>query len=224
MLVARPDPAGAPPDPPRPARPPIPDVPRCAPRGAHRVKGGDPTAPPFTASRVDSALGLPEDLGDLVDRVEQLLTLRRVLRLLRGAGFFRRVPEQVVQVLVLLEVLGLEVVGPQHPEVVLHEIGTLFFDEDRAIPEDRVVAALILLLAGLDRLGLDAGLRGVVDTARKVAVRVDRATGCEDAMEHGPTPSSRRTDRTALGLGRSARRAGERILSPRSESGVGRCR
>src|SRR3954468_21769799 len=123
MLVSRPDPAGAPPDPPRPARPPIPDVPRCAPRGAHRVKGGDPTAPPFTASRVDSALGLPEDLGDLVDRVEQLLTQRRrpprapSPSSLSARAFFCCVYKRggLVFFLFFLGVFVLEVVGPQHP-------------------------------------------------------------------------------------------------------------
>src|SRR3954469_12770276 len=187
MLVARPDPAGAPPDPPRPSG--LLRIRSACARGAHRVKGGDPTAPPFTASWRLLALGLPEDLRDLVDRVEQLLSLPRVLRLLRCAGFLRRIPEQVVQVLVLLEVLRLEVVGPQHPQVLLHEVGALFLDQDRALLEDRVVAALVLLLARLDRLGLDAGLCGVVDAARQIAMRVNRATGCEDAMEHGSTPS-----------------------------------
>src|SRR5437763_2609356 len=59
-------------------------------------------------------LRLPEDLRDLVDRIQELLTLSRVLGLLRLARQLRGVPERVVQVRILLEVLGLEVVGPQH--------------------------------------------------------------------------------------------------------------
>src|SRR6185312_12444296 len=154
----------------------------CAEGGAS-CEGRGPDGPALHRVCGVLALGLPEHLRDLVDRVEQLLSLRGVLRLLR------RAPEQVVQVLVLLEVLGLEVVGPQHPEVVLHEVGTLLFDRDRALLEDRVVTALVLLLARLHRLGLDAGLCRVIHTARKVAMRLNRATGCEDAMQHGPTPS-----------------------------------
>ena len=50
----------------------------------------------------------------------------RVLGLARG---LRRLPEQLVQLGVLLQVGGLEIVGPQHPEVVLHQLGPLLFDE-----------------------------------------------------------------------------------------------
>src|SRR6476659_1708272 len=109
MLVPRPDPAGAPPDPPRPSG--LLDLvcQACAEGGAS-CEGRGPDGPALHRVLGVLALGLPEDLGDLVDRVEQLLPLRGVLRLLRGAGFLRRVPEQVVQVLVLLEVLRLEVV------------------------------------------------------------------------------------------------------------------
>src|SRR6266550_7184185 len=82
-----------------------------------------------------SALALfrvPEDLVDLADQVEQLLSLVRVGRLLGVAGLLGGVPEELVQLRVLLNVLGLEVVGPQHPQVVLHEIGPLFFDDQAA--------------------------------------------------------------------------------------------
>jgi hypothetical protein len=71
-----------------------------------------------------------------------------------------------VEVGELLEVLGLEVVGPQHPQVVLHQVGALLLDEDGALAEDRIVVVLVLLLAVADRLRLDAGLGGVVHAAR----------------------------------------------------------
>src|SRR5262245_58723990 len=92
-------------------------------------------------------LGLPEHLVDLSDRVEQLLTLGRVGRLLRRARLLGRRPEQVVQLRVLLEVSGGEVVGPEHPQVVLHEVGALFLDDQ---------AARLVVLHGLSR-GLELG-------------------------------------------------------------------
>jgi len=52
---------------------------------------------------------------------------------------------------VLLEVLGLEVVGPQHPQVMLDQIGPLLFDDDGPLLEDRVVRAVELLHARLHR-------------------------------------------------------------------------
>ena len=48
-----------------------------------------------------------------------------------------RVPEQLVQVRDLLDVLGLEVVVPQDVEVVLDQLGALFLDPDRAGAEGR---------------------------------------------------------------------------------------
>jgi hypothetical protein len=35
-----------------------------------------------------------------------------------------------VELRVRLEVLRLEVVGPQHPEMVLHQVGTLLLDDE----------------------------------------------------------------------------------------------
>src|SRR3954464_2867602 len=117
-------------------------------------------------------LGLPEDLVDLGDVVQQLLALGRVHAALAagGAGLLGRLVEQLVQLRVLLEVRRLEVVGPQHPQVVLDQIAPLFLDQDGAGAEDRVLVALVLLLDGLDALGLDAGLGRVVDAAGEVAV------------------------------------------------------
>ena len=68
---------------------------------------------------------------------------------------------------------SLEVVGPQHPEVVLDELGALLLDDRRAHPEVGVVVPGDLLADHLDRLGLDAGLGGVVDAAGQVAVGAD---------------------------------------------------
>src|ERR687892_321333 len=87
--------------------------------------------PPAEGERA-GLLRVPEDLVDLPDQVEQLR--------------------------VLLGVLRLEVVRPQHPQVVLHQVGALLLDEEA--PGPVVVGALrvpllpggilVLLLDGLD--------------------------------------------------------------------------
>ena len=100
---------------------------------------------------------------------------------------------------VLLQVLGLEVVGPQDPQVVLDQVGPLLLDEDGPALEDLVVRGVELLHAPLHRLGLDAGLGRVVDAAGEVAVGVGRHRGGErsmvesrrSTMRMGRTPSSR---------------------------------
>src|SRR5215467_13438528 len=119
-------------------------------------------------------LGLPEDLVDLLDLGEQLVGLRHVDAAL-GAGRASQLGglvEQRVQLRVLREVRGLEVVGPQYPQVVLDQLGPLFLDDQRAGLERWVFTVLVLLADGLDGLGLDACLRRVVDPAGEVAVRV----------------------------------------------------
>src|SRR5580704_15443145 len=66
-------------------------------------------------------LGFPEDLGDLVDLGEQLAGRGGVGAALgsAGSGELGGFVEELVEVGVLLEVRWLEVVGPQHPQVVL---------------------------------------------------------------------------------------------------------
>src|SRR3954452_23742197 len=131
-------------------------------------------------------LGLPEDLVDLGDVVQQLLTLRGVHAALAtgGAGLLRGLVEQLVQLRVLLEVRRLEVVGPQHPQVVLDQVRALLLDQDGAGAEDRVLVGLVLLLDGLDGLRLDAGLGRVVHAAGEVAVS-GGLHGGEHAETHG---------------------------------------
>ncbi len=108
---------------------------------------------------------------------------------------------------------GLEVVGPQHPEVVLDELGALLLDDQRAGAELRVGVRLVLLADRLDRFGLDPGLRRVVDTAGQVAVGTDDgatvsggaavASGlllddiCDDRRSRDPTPGSETRDGVA---------------------------
>jgi hypothetical protein len=94
-----------------------------------------------------------------------------------------------VEVGVLLEVRRLEVVAPEHPQVLLHELRALVDDPDGAAAEDRVLVGLVLLLHREHRLGLDAGLRGVVDAARQVAVRRDDGRRGEEAGEPHACPS-----------------------------------
>src|SRR5690606_29106537 len=62
-------------------------------------------------------LGLPEDLGNLVDLLQQLVRLGRVGRRLGpgSAGQLGGLVEELVELRVLLEVVRLEVVRPQHP-------------------------------------------------------------------------------------------------------------
>src|SRR3712207_3239523 len=131
-------------------------------------------------------LRLPEDLVDLGDVVQQLLALGGVHAALAagGAGLLGRLVEQLVQLRVLLEVRGLEVVGPQHPQVVLDQVRPLLLDQDRAGAERRVLVGLVLLLDGLDGLRLDAGLGRVVHAAGEVAVS-GGLHGGEHAETHG---------------------------------------
>src|SRR3954454_14105032 len=131
-------------------------------------------------------LRLPEDLVDLGDLLQQLLGLAWVDGALAAgrAGQLRGLVEQLVQVRVLLEVRWLEVVGPQHPQVVLHELGALLLDDERASAEDGVLVALVLLADGLDRLRLDARLRRVVDAAGKVTVSRDGDARLKQSTQH----------------------------------------
>src|SRR5688572_14124399 len=105
-----------------------------------RASIGPPSfhGPAHQVTRLSAGLRLPEDLVNLADEAEQLLTLGRVERLLRVAGRLGGPPEQVVELGVLLEVRRLEVVGPQHPQVVLDQVGPLLLDLHATVPEDRV--------------------------------------------------------------------------------------
>jgi hypothetical protein len=116
-------------------------------------------------------LGRPEDLGDGVDLTQQAVGDRDVVSLLRFAGGLGGLPKEFVEIRVLLKVLGLEVVGPQNPQVMLDEFAALFFDEQRAHLEVVVARRVELLHAALDRLRFDPRLRWVVHATRQVAVR-----------------------------------------------------
>jgi len=61
---------------------------------------------------------------------------------------------------VFREMVGLEVIRPEHPEVVLDELGALLFDRDGPGLEDLVVRGVELLHTPFDRVGFDPGLRG----------------------------------------------------------------
>src|SRR5699024_9843944 len=92
--------------------------------------------------------------------------------------------DEGVQVGVLLEVRRLEVVGPEHPQVLLDELRALLLDEDRTGAEVGVVVVGDLGDDALDRLCLDAGLGGVVDTAREVAVGADIGDAEQSGKAH----------------------------------------
>ena len=86
---------------------------------------------------------------------------------------------------------GLEVVGPQHPQVVLDQLGALLLDDQGAGAELRVGVGLVLLADGLDRLGLDAGLGRVVDATGQVAVGADTVRGVSRRGSRIRAPSYR---------------------------------
>ena len=117
--------------------------------------------------------GRPEDLGNTVNFGEQTITNGDVIGLLCLTGSFGGLPEQVVQVGVRSQVLGLKVVSPKNPKVVLHEVGSLFFDERCTYFEIGVARRGVLFHARFDGLRFEFGLRRVVDTARQVTVGKD---------------------------------------------------
>ena len=147
---------------------------------------------------------------DLVDQLEQLLRVVEVGRGLDLADLLVRVPEQLVEVRDGLEVLGLEVVVPQDVEVVLDEVGLLLLDRDRARPEGRVLVGGVLLDDPVAGLGLDAGLLGVVDAARQVAVGVgDGRRGEQSGDERHRATSGSGAGVPVVWSGRSMARAGK---------------
>src|SRR5207244_9394303 len=65
-----------------------------------------------------------------VAEIERALDLRALLR---------RLPAELRDLGVFLDVLGLEVVAPEDVDVVLRELGPLFLDDDRSSFEQLVV-------------------------------------------------------------------------------------
>ena len=104
-------------------------------------------------------------------------------RLLDVARAVHAVPEQLVQVRELLEVVLGEEVGPQHHQVMLDLFGALLLDDDRARLEVVVVGVVVLLQRLQAGQRLDLGLSGVVDTAVQVAVGVGRGGVGEESMQ-----------------------------------------
>src|SRR6266700_4229707 len=131
-------------------------LPRCSLLRWGLARGGRGSSPGL------ALLGFPEDLGDLLDLGKQLLCRLDVDGALGAAGACQLggLVEQGVQLRVLLEVRRLEVVGPQHPQVVLDKLGALLLDDDRASPESRVLIGGVLFRDRLDGLRLDQRLGG----------------------------------------------------------------
>jgi hypothetical protein len=105
--------------------------------GAPRVDEGPAPAgagPSVFAGKAPVSSWFPEDL---IDRGEQLLGRASVGAALGPGppGEFGGLVEQLVQLRVLLEVRSLEIVGPQHPQVVFDQLGPLFLDDQAAGPE-----------------------------------------------------------------------------------------
>src|SRR5438552_9625545 len=171
---------------------------------------------------------------DFVDQVEKLLCVGLVDGSLDLGRLLRRIPEQLVQVRDGRDVLGLEVVVPQHIEVLLHEVGPLLLDVDCARPKDRVGAGLVLLDDLVAGLGLDTGLLRVVDAAWQVTVRVSggrRPQPTGDAIhrvlrafegDRGPGPPGRwrwPLELRSVGVARKAVKRGQPQVGLRSPDG-----
>src|SRR5206468_444083 len=65
------------------------------------------------------ALGVPEDLREALRRSQQVLGGRHINRLAHLAAELQDLPRDIVQVLVLLDMLGLEVVAPDDARLAL---------------------------------------------------------------------------------------------------------
>src|ERR1022692_1343254 len=154
-------------------------APRTVVRGALRIRER-------CSWRRSGLLRLPEDLVDLVDLGEQRVRGGHVGAALGAAATARQLGgfvEQLAQLWVLLEVRRLEVIRPQHPQMVLDEFGLLLLDQQRAGPERRVVVVVVLLDDRFNGLGLDPGLGRIVDTAGQVAVSVRGGPRLEETCE-----------------------------------------
>src|SRR5262249_19368704 len=139
---------------------------RQGPRRRSRRERARVTGRGSARSAVDAGLllaagGLPSRV-DLVDQVEELLRLGDVGRGLDLRDLLVCLPEEVVQVRDLVEVLRLEIVVPEDVEVVLDQVGALFLDMNAARPECNIIVRVVLVDDLVDRLGLDPGLLRVV--------------------------------------------------------------
>lgn len=116
-------------------------------------------------------LSLPEYLRNFIDHIQKLLSFFWLTVVFALASLFRSFPELVVEIWILFYMLRLEVVGPEYPEVMLDELTTLFLDKQRA---DTIVALKVLHLIhdSLNALRLNLCLRGVINTARQITMRI----------------------------------------------------
>src|SRR5688500_12270668 len=151
-------------------------------RSLGRIGPAGSGGPAVDARLLRAARRLPH-LVDGVDHGQQLLGGAGIDRLLDLRGLLRGLPECLVQVRVLLEMLRLEIVVPEHVEVVLDELGALFLDVNAARAEELVVGGIVLLDDAEARLGLDACLLGVVDATRDVAMGVHDTRRAKEGAE-----------------------------------------
>src|SRR5439155_6138564 len=122
-----------------------------------------------------SLLGRPEDVRDLLHRGLEVRGGLRVDALLVLRAELRGLPEGVVELRVLLEMLRLEVVAPEDEQFLLADLGVLLLDRDRSdveVPAGVVVAGRTGDLFDHLRDRVRRNLRGgrVVDAAWDVAV------------------------------------------------------
>src|SRR5439155_12020997 len=116
-------------------------------------------------------------------------------------------PAGLVQVRELLEMLRLEVVMPQHVDVVLGEFGSLLLDDDASGAEELVGTGGVLLDDLVAGLCLDPGLLRVVHTTGDVAVGVDAPRGAQ-WIAHGLSSSCHHSVRNSVRSKSRAAKAG----------------
>jgi hypothetical protein len=103
---------------------------------------------------------------------------------LAGRAQLSRLPEGVVQIGELLQVLRLKVVRPQDEELIFRDLGLLFFNGH--VARERILVSRIARLGfevqqlfghGYHRFSGDPRRGGVVHTAGAIAVGADRGGG-----------------------------------------------
>jgi len=130
-------------------------------------------------ARPFSFIRAPKDGTDLIYEVDQLFSSFDAHRLLGGARRLGRLPEQAVQTRRRVDVVRLEEVGPQDPQMMLDELCPLVLDGNTSLSEYVIVGVVVFLTCFEHRLRLDSCLGRVVDAAHEVAVSVGNSPWSE---------------------------------------------
>jgi len=129
----------------------------------------------------------------VVDKLPPFLGLGLIHRRLDLRSLADRLLQGILELgELLVMLLRLVPVTPEHVEVVLGQIGALFLDLDGSLPEDLVLGIGVLLRDLEARLSLDASLLRVVDAAGEVAMRLGGARGTDPFHQNHGVKSSLR--------------------------------